>query len=111
LINLGGASGENDLAHAARTAVIDRRAGGTGLIGRRKGFQKPMKDGVQILRAIHDVYLNEGVIVAQPEKVRVAAGFRLSAEGDKGATRSGSRQLGDRLAGTMAHGSLPLEAT
>jgi class I fructose-bisphosphate aldolase len=61
---LGGASGENDLAHAVRTAVINRRAGGTGLISGRKAFQKPMKDGVLILNAIQDVYLNKGASVA-----------------------------------------------
>jgi class I fructose-bisphosphate aldolase len=64
LINSGGASGENDLAQAVRTAVINRRAGGTGLVSGRKAFQKPMKDGVEILYAIQDVYLNEGVTVA-----------------------------------------------
>jgi class I fructose-bisphosphate aldolase len=64
LINSGGASGENDLAQAVRTAVINKRAGGMGLISGRKAFQKPMKDGVQILNAIQDVYLNEGVTVA-----------------------------------------------
>ena len=64
LINSGGASGENDLAQAVRTAVINKRAGGMGLISGRKAFQKPMKDGIQILNAIQDVYLNEGVTVA-----------------------------------------------
>ena len=57
LINSGGASeGENDLADAVRTAVINKRAGGMGLISGRKAFQRPMKDGVEILRAIQDVY-------------------------------------------------------
>jgi len=64
LINSGGASGENDLAQAVRTAVINKRAGGMGLISGRKAFQKPMKDGIQILNAIQDVYLSEGVTVA-----------------------------------------------
>lgn len=64
LINSGGASGENDLAEAVRTAVINKRAGGTGLISGRKAFQKPMKDGVEILNAIQDVYLDKDVTVA-----------------------------------------------
>ncbi len=57
LINSGGASGENDLAEAVATAVINKRAGGIGLISGRKAFQKPMKDGVALLNAIQDVYL------------------------------------------------------
>jgi len=57
LINSGGASGENDLQDATVTAVINKRAGGTGLISGRKAFQKPMKQGVEILNAIQDVYL------------------------------------------------------
>jgi class I fructose-bisphosphate aldolase len=57
LINSGGASGENDLYDAVRTAVINKRAGGMGLISGRKAFQKPMKDGVTLLNAIQDVYL------------------------------------------------------
>jgi class I fructose-bisphosphate aldolase len=64
LINSGGASGKNDLAQAVRTAVINKRAGGTGLISGRKAFQKPMQDGVQLLNAIQDVYLNPEVTVA-----------------------------------------------
>jgi class I fructose-bisphosphate aldolase len=64
LINSGGASGKNDLAQAVRTAVINKRAGGTGLISGRKAFQKPMKDGVQLLNAIQDVYLNPEITVA-----------------------------------------------
>jgi fructose-bisphosphate aldolase, class I len=65
LINSGGASeGENDLAEAVRTAVINKRAGGMGLISGRKAFQKPMKDGIKILRAIQDVYLCNDVTVA-----------------------------------------------
>lgn len=64
LINSGGASGANDLADAVRTAVINKRAGGTGLISGRKAFQKPMKDGVQILNAIQDVYLTKEVTIA-----------------------------------------------
>ncbi len=59
LINSGGPSGENDLAEAVKTAVINKRAGGMGLISGRKAFQQPMKDGVQILNAIQDVYLCE----------------------------------------------------
>jgi len=57
LINSGGASGKNDLAQAVRTAVINKRAGGTGLISGRKAFQKPREEGVEILNAIQDVYL------------------------------------------------------
>ncbi len=57
LINSGGASGENDLQDATITAVINKRAGGTGLISGRKAFQKPMKQGVEILNTIQDVYL------------------------------------------------------
>lgn len=57
LINSGGASGENDLADAVRTAVINKRAGGQGLISGRKAFQKPMEMGVELLNAIQDVYL------------------------------------------------------
>ena len=58
LINSGGASGANDLADAVRTAVINKRAGGMGLISGRKAFQKPMDDGVTLLNAIQDVYLS-----------------------------------------------------
>lgn len=64
LINSGGASGKNDLADAVRTAVINKRAGGTGLISGRKAFQKPMKEGVAILNAIQDVYLASEVTIA-----------------------------------------------
>ncbi len=64
LINSGGASGKNDLAQAVRTAVINKRAGGMGLISGRKAFQKPMKDGVELLHAIQDVYLNKEITVA-----------------------------------------------
>ncbi len=64
LINSGGASGENDLAQAVRTAVINKRAGGMGLISGRKAFQKPMGDGVNILNAIQDVYLDKEVTIA-----------------------------------------------
>jgi class I fructose-bisphosphate aldolase len=64
LINSGGASGSNDLAEAVKTAVINKRAGGTGLISGRKAFQKPMAEGVQLLHAIQDVYLCRDVSVA-----------------------------------------------
>ncbi len=64
MINSGGASGENDLAQAVRTAVINKRAGGMGLISGRKAFQRPMKDGVALLNAIQDVYLSDEVTVA-----------------------------------------------
>ncbi len=64
LINSGGASGDNDFADAARTAVINKRAGGMGLISGRKAFQRPMKDGVKLLNTIQDVYLTKEVTVA-----------------------------------------------
>ena len=64
LINSGGASGTNDLAEAVRTAVINKRAGGMGLISGRKAFQKPMADGVKLLNAIQDVYLANEITVA-----------------------------------------------
>ena len=64
LINSGGASGKNDLQQAVKTAVINKRAGGMGLISGRKAFQRPMKDGVEILNAIQDVYLNPDVTIA-----------------------------------------------
>ena len=65
LINSGGESkGETDLADAVRTAVINKRAGGTGLISGRKSFQRPMKDGVALLNAIQDVYLDQSITIA-----------------------------------------------
>jgi class I fructose-bisphosphate aldolase len=64
LINSGGASGKNDLAEAVLTAVINKRAGGTGLISGRKAFQRPMKEGIALLNAIQDVYLSKEVTVA-----------------------------------------------
>jgi class I fructose-bisphosphate aldolase len=65
LINSGGASsGESDLKEAVKTAVINKRAGGMGLISGRKAFQRPMKEGVQLLNAIQDVYLSKEVTVA-----------------------------------------------
>lgn len=65
LINSGGASaGETDLQEAIRTAVINKRAGGMGLISGRKAFQRPMEDGVALLNAIQDVYLDESVTIA-----------------------------------------------
>ena len=64
LINSGGESGENDLAEAVRTAVINKRAGGMGLIVGRKAFQKPLSEGVQLLQAVQDVYLCPEVTVA-----------------------------------------------
>ncbi len=64
LINSGGESGQNDLQQAVRTAVINKRAGGMGLISGRKAFQKPMNEGVEILNAIQDVYLAPEVTVA-----------------------------------------------
>ena len=64
LINSGGGSGKNDLAEAVKTAVINKRAGGMGLISGRKTFQRPMKEGVKLFNAIQDVYLTPGVTVA-----------------------------------------------
>jgi class I fructose-bisphosphate aldolase len=65
LINSGGESkGATDMAEAVRTAVVNKRAGGMGLISGRKAFQKPMKDGIGILNAIQDVYLNKEITVA-----------------------------------------------
>lgn len=65
LINSGGeSSGASDLADAVRTAVINKRAGGMGLISGRKSFQKPMNEGVELLNAIQDVYLNNDIAVA-----------------------------------------------
>jgi class I fructose-bisphosphate aldolase len=65
LINSGGESkGASDLADAVRTAVINKRAGGTGLISGRKAFQRPMAEGVELLNAIQDVYLDDTVTVA-----------------------------------------------
>ena len=65
LINSGGASsGAGDLAQAVRTAVINKRAGGTGLISGRKSFQRPMSEGVELLNAIQDVYLDPEVTIA-----------------------------------------------
>ena len=64
LINSGGASGENDLAQAVTTAVVNKRAGGMGLISGRKAFQRPMAEGIELLNAIQDVYLNDEITVA-----------------------------------------------
>lgn len=65
LINSGGASGSSDLAEAIATATINKRAGGSGLISGRKAFQKPLAEGIEILNAIQDVYLCDGITVAQ----------------------------------------------
>jgi class I fructose-bisphosphate aldolase len=64
LINSGGGSGADDFAQAARTAVINKRAGGMGLISGRKAFQRPMSEGVELLNTIQDIYLNDEVTVA-----------------------------------------------
>jgi class I fructose-bisphosphate aldolase len=65
LINSGGASsGDNDLLEAVETAIINKRAGGMGLILGRKAFQRPMKDGIALLNAVQDVYLNEEITIA-----------------------------------------------
>ena len=64
LINSGGASGDNDFAEAVKTAVINKRAGGSGLISGRKAFQRPMAEGVELLNTIQDVYLDDNVTIA-----------------------------------------------
>lgn len=64
LINSGGGSGQNDFAQAVRTAVINKRAGGMGLISGRKTFQRPMKEGVKLFHAIQDVYLEKEITIA-----------------------------------------------
>ena len=64
LINSGGASGDNDFADAVKTAVINKRAGGMGLITGRKAFQRPIKDGVKLLNMIQDVYLDDAITLA-----------------------------------------------
>jgi class I fructose-bisphosphate aldolase len=64
LINSGGASGKNDFGEAARTAVINKRAGGMGLISGRKAFQRPMSDGVKLLNLVQDIYLDPSITVA-----------------------------------------------
>jgi class I fructose-bisphosphate aldolase len=64
LINSGGASGANDFEEAATTAVINKRAGGTGLISGRKAFQRPMAEGVKLLNTVQDVYLAREITVA-----------------------------------------------
>ncbi len=64
LINSGGASGDNDFAEAAATAVINKRAGGQGLISGRKAFQRPMAEGVKLLNTIQEVYLDKSITVA-----------------------------------------------
>ncbi len=64
LINSGGASGDNDLADAVETAVLNKRGGGMGLITGRKAFQKPLKQGIELLNAVQDVYLCKEVTIA-----------------------------------------------
>jgi class I fructose-bisphosphate aldolase len=64
LINSGGASGKQDFDEAITTAVINKRAGGMGLISGRKAFQRPMAEGIQLLNAIQDVYLCKDVTIA-----------------------------------------------
>lgn len=64
LINSGGESGKNDFADAVKTAVVNKRAGGMGLISGRKAFQRPMKEGVKLLNVIQDVYLDRDITIA-----------------------------------------------
>ena len=63
-VNSGGASGKSDLKDAAITAIINKRAGGTGLISGRKVFQKPMEQGIQLLHTIQDIYLEKRIDIA-----------------------------------------------
>ena len=62
--NSGGASGDNDFADAVETAIINKRAGGMGLILGRKAFQRPVDEGIKLLHAVQDVYLDENVTIA-----------------------------------------------
>jgi class I fructose-bisphosphate aldolase len=64
LINSGGVSGKNDMAEAVKTAIINKRAGGMGLISGRKTFQRPMNEGIRLFNAIQDVYLNSEITIA-----------------------------------------------
>jgi len=64
LINSGGASGKSDFPEAAITAVVNKRAGGMGLISGRKAFQRPMAEGVKLLNIIQDVYLDKDITIA-----------------------------------------------
>ena len=64
LINSGGASGDNDFAEAVETAIINKRAGGMGLILGRKAFQRPVGEGVRLLQSVQDVYLDNAVTIA-----------------------------------------------
>lgn len=64
MINSGGASGEDDLHQAVRTAVINKRGGGMGMISGRKAFQKPLKEGIELLNTIQDVYLSDAITIA-----------------------------------------------
>jgi len=64
LISSGGASGANDFADAVKTAIVNKRAGGTGLISGRKAFQRPMDEGARLLRTIQDVYLSDDITIA-----------------------------------------------
>ncbi len=64
LINSGGASGKSDFAEVARTAIINKRAGGMGLITGRKAFMRPMEDGIRLLHLVQDIYLDEDITIA-----------------------------------------------
>ena len=64
MINSGGASGKDDLREAVKTAVINKRAGGMGLISGRKAFQRQMEEGINLLHAIQDVYLAKEITIA-----------------------------------------------
>ena len=64
LINSGGPSGENDIEDILKTAIINKRAGGMGLIAGRKAFQRPFKEGVELLNMIQDIYLDKTITIA-----------------------------------------------
>ena len=94
LINSGGASGKNDFGDAAVTAVINKRAGGMGLISGRKAFQRPMAEGAKLLNVIQDVYLRSG------DHGRVGTAVVASWSGGSVAGRSGVDGLATQPAAT-----------
>ena len=109
LINSGGASGAQDFADAAFTAVVNKRAGGMGLISGRKAFQRPMEDGIKLLNTIQDVYLCKEVTMPDQSKdfIRLARkhrslNFLLDVRAVCGALR-------DRVMPDSGHGSRALE--
>ena len=93
LINSGGASGQHDMADAVTTAVINKRAGGMGLISGRKAFQRPMKDGIALLNAIQDVYSNPRSRSLDGQFVTASGVFSLNFTPSHRATTAVARQL------------------